>query len=186
MVLVVPPEGWVLKEEPVVTPVKDPVAEKPPLPSKSGGSHVGRKTLPVATEIVNEKPAVIAPPVRLPVSAPAKVAAPPAAPQSATPPIVPKVTARRIGLQPVSPGESDLQPVSPGEATLQPASNGQSATIPVAVDAAPAARVAAAAVVPAIVPAAFTPFEQPEVVVGETFLSVLAKSSWGRLAVLAV
>jgi hypothetical protein len=35
-------------------------------------------------------------------------------------------------------------------------------------------------------PAAFTPFEQPEVVAGETFLTALTKSVWGRVAVLAV
>jgi hypothetical protein len=39
---------------------------------------------------------------------------------------------------------------------------------------------------PAIVPAGFTPFELPEVVAGETFLSLLTRSLWGRVAVLAV
>ena len=39
---------------------------------------------------------------------------------------------------------------------------------------------------PAVVPAGFTPFELPEVVAGETFLSSLTRSLWGRVAVLAV
>jgi hypothetical protein len=43
-----------------------------------------------------------------------------------------------------------------------------------------------AATVAAIAAGGFTPFEQPEVVVGETFLSALTKSVWGRVAVLAV
>ena len=38
----------------------------------------------------------------------------------------------------------------------------------------------------AVVPAGFTPFELPEVVAGETFLSSLTRSLWGRVAVLAV
>jgi hypothetical protein len=55
---------------------------------------------------------------------------------------------------------------------------------PVAASATPPLPPAIAAAV--IVPAGFTPFEQPEVVAGETFLSVLTKSAWGRVVVLAV
>ena len=39
---------------------------------------------------------------------------------------------------------------------------------------------------PSVVPTGFTPFELPEVVAGETFLSSLTRSLWGRVAVLAV
>ena len=39
---------------------------------------------------------------------------------------------------------------------------------------------------PAVVPPGFTPFELPEVVAGETFLTSLTRSLWGRVAVLAV
>ncbi len=45
---------------------------------------------------------------------------------------------------------------------------------------------AATAAVATVVPAGFTPFELPEVVAGETFLSALTRSFWGRAAVLAV
>ncbi len=38
----------------------------------------------------------------------------------------------------------------------------------------------------AVVPLGFTPFELPEVVAGETFLTALTRSLWGRVAVLAV
>ena len=53
----------------------------------------------------------------------------------------------------------------------------------------PAAATATASVTTAttaVVPATFTPFELPEVIVGETFLSSLTRSLWGRVAVLVV
>ncbi len=71
----------------------------------------------------------------------------------------------------------------PAPSALQPASKAQAATVPVPPSAPPPEPVVAAA---AMLPLGFTPFEQPEVVAGETFLSVFARSIWGRVAVLAV
>ena len=59
---------------------------------------------------------------------------------------------------------------------------GQGVTAPVASEAA----VVVPAVTAAMVQDGFTPFELPEVVAGETFLSSLTRSLWGRVAVLAV
>ena len=146
MVLIAPPDGWVLREEPTATPVKDPPArdlsvEKPPTPTKNGDSAV-RRGVPAERETASEKPAVEPPPIQLPASASvevaAMVAAPPVAPASAIAPVVP--------------------------------------------EAAPVATITAAAVVPT----GFTPFELPEVVAGQTYLSALARSLWGRVAVLVV
>ncbi|MGA2257161.1 MAG: hypothetical protein ABSG53_21110, partial [Thermoguttaceae bacterium] len=55
-------------------------------------------------------------------------------------------------------------------------------TIPVAPEAVPVGPAA----ISVVVPAGFTPFELPEVVAGETFLSSLTRSLWGRVAVLVV
>ena len=91
------------------------------------------------------------------------------------PPVqLPATVSAVVAAPPAAPGKTGLQPVS--------VLAGQSVTAPVASE--------AASVVPAVTAAmvseGFTPFELPEVIAGETFLSSLTRSLWGRIAVLAV
>ena len=95
MVLISPPEGWVVTEEAPVTPTTSPSADGPsaekPLPrSQDDDSGIGRKGTPVARETASKKPAVLPPPIQLPAEAPAAVAAPPALLPTATAPVAPE------------------------------------------------------------------------------------------------
>ena len=182
MVLISPPEGWVLPEEPPVTPLEDPLPAKAtggnappaPLPNSAEG-------LPVAKKSASGRTVIDAPPPARDFSAEAP------SPRSST-------------------GDSGIGrgglPVAREAASESPAVKPPPVQLPVSVAA--GAEVAAMAALPPSGPpppppapagepvaaasatANFTPFELPEVVAGQTYLSSFARSVWGRAAALVL
>ena len=157
MVLISPPEGWVPREEPPPTPPKGSPAKDSSVEKQPIPGKNGDSAVRRNVPVTRE-------------TASGKPAVEP-------PPVQLPASVHVEVVPPPAASDSAI-----GRTGSQPVSKGQGATVPVAPEAVPAAPAPAAA----MVPAGFTPFELPEVVAGETFLSALTRSLWGRVAVLVV
>ncbi len=178
MVLISPPEGWVPGEEPPATPAvqlpsKDSAAK---LPRKDSAAHLPSKdtaTQPSAKDSAKKPPAtpkrgdsdvgprdVVA---RQPASEKPAVQPPPVQLPTGVAGASAEVVTSRTTRLPVAASIAVAianVPLASGKAPLQPAAE--------------------------IAAAGFTPFQLPEVVAGETFLTSLTRSLWGRVAVMVV
>ncbi len=160
MVLIAPPEGWVFSEEPPPPPDKDLPAQPGSRPEgtwQGAGSTEQERRGDTETRGHGGGEIPASSRPRVPTSSPVPAPCSP-------PPILLPITAAGVS------APHAATPVASPSVAETPA--------PIPASAAPAA--------PAVAPPTFTPFELPEVVAGETFLTSLTRSLWGRVAVLAV
>ena len=158
MVLISPPEGWVFPEEPPQRPQDPPSRTRPP-------RFISRKPLPPARTAILRS---VAGDRRLSAKPPARNRCGTAAGS----------TSCECESEVMCPA---LRPTGSAAPTVATRLAGPEPTGRLPPEAPPAVPPATA-----IPLAGFTPFELPEVVAGETFLSLLTRSLWGRVAVLAV